>query len=155
MMSRAALVISLLAIGCSEHLAAPSQPELKIGIEQALVDSGFGAYVQAAFEHQHRVRTRLVAGDASTVEGLIKKGVVDTAIVTSDQSIARLERDGLIVSKQAFAHEELVFIGPTEDKFRSHGSSDAVEFLKNVTRSAYKYIVPREGSAEHHRLEKA
>lgn len=137
---------ALAATACSERSST-----LIIGADDTFATNGFAHYLQAAFEEKTKQRTKLVLGDSLTVQKMAERGVVDVVLLGSDGAIERLKADGVAVRVEPVAHEEFVFIGPVEDQFRAHGSSDPVEFLKNVTRSNYVYMIAADGTPENDR----
>lgn len=138
----------ILALAVATACTDSTAPVLQIGVEDELQATGFAAYIQSAFEAETKLRTAVQLGTAAEVASMAERGSIDVALLTSDEAVERLKDDGVAAQATAFAHEELVFIGPVEDQFRSHGSTDGVTFIKNVSRANYLYLKAKPGSAE-------
>jgi len=143
------LLLSLLLAACPRS----DEPKLLVGVDEAIASTGFAAYLQTAFEAHTKQPTELIVGTAQDIADRAAAGTIDVALLTSEEQVQRLRDANVVAVAAPFAHEELVFIGPIEDQFRSHGSTDPVEFIKNVSRANYLYLKARAGSteAERHR----
>jgi len=153
------LAIGLLGIGllgaCAESLAPPKSQTLRVGVDQAFEETGLAAALRAGFEQQTQQRVALVFDTPVNLQKALRNSQLEVLMAGTNSWVKKLEVEGLLVDSMPIAHEELVFIGPQEDKFRSHGTKDPVEFLRNVIRSNHLYLRAAKGSVEsdgHERL---
>jgi ABC-type tungstate transport system permease subunit len=143
------LAWNVLALGaCAESLAPSKSKTLRLAVDRAYEESGLAKALRAGFEQQTQGRLELVFGEASSLEKAIRSSSVEAVMTSRSEWVEKLQTEGLLINAKTIAHEELVFIGPSEDKFRSHGVTDPVEFLRSVIRSSHLYLRAAPGSAE-------
>lgn len=145
MFERAAVLSSfaVLLMGC------PSKTEVTIGVDATLEAVGLATYLQAAYEDTHKERLALVYLDTDVLQAKLLAGEVDSALVVSEATRAALEKEGIPVRSEVFAHEELVFIGPQKNYLGDHiDAADGVGIMQAMARSNYRYLKGRAGSAE-------
>ncbi|MEE2904202.1 MAG: hypothetical protein VYC39_17880 [Myxococcota bacterium] len=154
------LLVTLLlssAFGCDEFLAPQASTEVILGVDISFRETGIAEAFRAGFEQASHKRLQFSYREPEILAKALRDGQLEAVLtsraVWSDQTLV----EGIVSKEEAIAHEEFVFIGPAEDKFRSHGSKGPVEFLQNVIRSNYLYLVARPSSFEqeaHARLER-
>lgn len=121
---------------------------VRVGVDRALLESGLVQYLETAYTAADKVE--LVVVDTPTLEQMALEGKVDLAIVVSESSQARLEQSGVALRQATFAHEEFVVIGPPLDKdpLGQYARGSAVDLMRSIARSRYRYLKAKPGSVE-------
>lgn len=147
-MKRALFALALLA-GCPDK---SDEATVRVAADRTLTELGLVEYLLAAFEDQTKTRTRLMYDD---VDGIKKRGLsgeVDYVFVVTESTLATLEKESIPMRLLTYAHEELVLIGPWENMLGRYTGGDAIEMVKNVARSTYRFLKAKEGSVEYARF---
>ncbi|MBK8013289.1 MAG: hypothetical protein IPK13_18285 [Deltaproteobacteria bacterium] len=128
---------------------------VRVGVDHALLESGLLQYLETAYSADASAATvpekiELVVAETPALENLALGGGVDVAIVVSEASRAKLEEAGVSLRQVTFAHEEFVVIGPPLDKdpLGQYARGNAVEFMRSIARSRYRYLKAKVGSVE-------
>lgn len=138
------LVMSFLLAACPQN----EEETIRFGVDASLEELGLGEFIQASFEEETKQRTKLIYADTDELLALAEAGKVDTAFVISEDTLERLEKAGVPIRAQTYAHEELVMIGPYVDRLGHHGKTKGAAFLQNVSRLNYRYLKGKPGSVE-------
>lgn len=144
------LALLLLLCACTRDPAAPPAEEvrIKVGVDRALEGLAAAEYLRAAFENKSEQRLDLHYGSSHDLAELALRGDFDLLLLASDRQLARLETEGVVLRHATWAHEEFVFIGPSNDPMRAHGSQSTAELMRNLSRSSYLMLKPKKGTAE-------
>lgn len=144
-MRRGALLIAVTVLfGCPQK----EEDVVRFGVDGTLQELRLGEFIQASFEEETKKKTKLIYADTDELFELARTGKVDTAFIVSEDALALLQKDGVPIRAETYAHEEFIAIGPFKDYLGHHGEVAGAEFLKNVARTNYRYLLGREGSVE-------
>ena len=150
------LLLSLV-LGCDEFLAPKATEEVILGVDICFRETGVAEAFRAGFEQASQRRLRIAYKEPELLRKALRSGEFEAVLTSKSNEGQQFLTEGLVSQKIDIAHEEFVFIGPAEDKFRSHGSKGPVDFLHNVIRSNHLYLIARPSSFEqeaHARLER-
>jgi tungstate transport system substrate-binding protein len=158
---RCALSLSLTAL----LPAAPARAQqrksladpLRVGVDQALIDSGLARALQRAFGADTGIAVKLVPGVALPLLDALERGELDAALTNAPEAEAKLDQQGLAHDRQAIAGGEFVIVGPAvrgkgEDVLGSALSRDAVMALKRLKDAApdrFSFLSAADGSGVH------
>ena len=145
------------AFGCDEFLAPKTAEEVVLGVDISFRETGVAEAFRAGFEQSSQRRLRISYKEPELLRKDLRSGLLEVILTSRSAWGDDILTEGLVSRAKDIAHEEFVFIGPAEDKFRSHGSKGPVEFLQNVIRSNHLYLIAKPLSFEqeaHARLEK-
>lgn len=138
-------VLSLFFVaGCPQD----EKDTIRFGVDKSLQELALGEFIQASYEEATKQRTELVYADTDALFELANEGKVDTAFVISERALERLQTAGIPIRAETYAHEELMMIGPYEDRLGNHAQSTGALFLQNVGRLNYRYLKAKPGSVE-------
>ncbi|MEQ8275519.1 MAG: hypothetical protein RMA76_33255 [Deltaproteobacteria bacterium] len=147
-MKRAWVLSSMLVLmGCPQD----EEDTIRFGVDATLKELGLGEFIQASYEESSKQRTELIYADTDKLFELASAGKVDTAFVISERALERLDKAGIPIRAETYAHEELMVIGPYDDRLGKHGKASGAAFLENVSRLNYRYLKGKRGSVEHAR----
>jgi tungstate transport system substrate-binding protein len=113
---RRLLVASLCGVGLDQ---VPAQQRrslndpLRLGVDDALYDSGLAKALQHAFGADTGVAVQLVRGPALTLLDSLERGEFDAALANAPDAEAQLEKQGLVHDRQSIAGGEFVIVGPS------------------------------------------
>jgi ABC-type tungstate transport system permease subunit len=147
-MKRGLFLLVLLA-GCPD---TSDEAVVRVAADRSLSELALVEYVLAAFEEETKIRTKLVFDDTNGLKNRGLSGEFDYVFVGSEATLAALEKEGIPLRTETYAHEEFVLIGPWENMLGRYTGGDATEMVKNISRSTYRFLVPRRGSVEHARF---
>lgn len=110
----------LLAAVAAPALPASAQAErpgqsggpLRLGVEQALLESGLARSLQRAFGADTGIGVRLVPGPAAAVLEAVQNGEVDAALANAPDAEQQLDKQGLVHDRRLIAVGEFVLVGP-------------------------------------------
>ena len=115
-----------LLLGAAASLAVPlgagaQQREsldnpLRLGADQALVDSGLAAALQKGFGRDTGVAVLLVPGLALPLLEALERGELDAALTNAPEAEERLVNQGLAHDRRRIADTALVLVGPAATK---------------------------------------
>lgn len=89
---------------------------LRLGADQALVDSGLAAALQKAFGRDTGVAVKLQAGLSLPLLDALERGELDAALTNAPEAETRLESQGLAHDRRRVADAALVLVGPAPKK---------------------------------------
>jgi len=114
---------------------------LRLGVDQALIDSGLAKALQVGFGHDTGIAVRLVPGPSGPLLAALERGELDAALTNSPEAETALDKQGLVHDRQLIATSEFVIVGPApkgkvRDPAGVAGSHDAVEALVKIRDAA-------------------
>jgi tungstate transport system substrate-binding protein len=86
---------------------------LRLGVDDALVDSGLAGHLQRAFGQDTGVAVLLVPGPATAVLEALEHGERDAALTNAPSVEAALDKQGLVFDRQFIVRSDFVLVGPT------------------------------------------
>ncbi len=89
---------------------------LRLGADQALVDSGLAAALQTAFGRDTGVAVKLLGGPALPLLEALERGELDAALTNAPEAELKLESQGLAHDRRRVADTALVLVGPAPKK---------------------------------------
>lgn len=89
---------------------------LRLGADQALVDSGLAAALQTAFGRDTGVAVKLQPGLSSTLLEALERGELDATLTNAPELELKLESQGLAHDRRRVADAALVLVGPATKK---------------------------------------
>lgn len=87
---------------------------MRLGVEQALVDSGLASQFQKGFGRDTGVAVQLVPGLSATLLDTLERGEIDAAMTNVPELELKLEKQGLAHDRRMVATGDFVLIGPLE-----------------------------------------
>ncbi|HNJ83725.1 MAG TPA: LysR substrate-binding domain-containing protein [Piscinibacter sp.] len=115
-----------LLLASAAALAAPSLPQaqqrasladpLRLGADQALIDSGLAQALQKAFGRDTGVAVKLQAGLSLPLLEALERGELDAALTNAPDAETKLESQGLVHDRRLVAEGALVLVGPAPKK---------------------------------------
>jgi len=87
---------------------------MRLGVEQALMDSGLASQFQKAFGRDTGVAVQLVPGISATLLETLERGELDAAMTNAPEQEALLEKQGLAHDRRLIATGDFVLVGPLE-----------------------------------------
>jgi tungstate transport system substrate-binding protein len=85
---------------------------LRLGVDRALLDSGFAAALQRAFGRDTGVLVTLSGGPALPLLEALERGELDATLTNAPEPELRLESQGLAHDRRRVADTALVLVGP-------------------------------------------
>lgn len=162
---RRTLVFGAVAAGAGLPSAQAQQRRslkdpLRLGVDQALIDSGLGPALQKAFGRDTGVAVLLVPGAALPTLDALERGELDAALTNAPEAESRLEAKGLAHDRRAIAVGSFVIVGPapTAKTFDPAGigrMSNALEALTRLRDAALanpgtvRFLSAGDGSGTH------
>ena len=130
---------------------------LRLGADQALVDSGLAHALLRAFGVDTGIAVKAVPGAALPLLEALERGEIDAALTNAPEAEARLDKQGLVHDRQPIAGGEFVIVGPAvrgkgEDVFGAALGHDAVGALKRLAAAApgsFTFLTEGNGSGAH------
>lgn len=114
------LIASAAALAASTAVRAQQRASLadplRLGADQALVDSGLAGALQAAFGRDTGVVVKLQAGPALPLLEALERGELDATLTNVPEAELRLESQGLAHDRRRVADAALVLVGPAPKK---------------------------------------
>ncbi len=89
---------------------------LRLGADQALIDSGLAQTLQTAFGRDTGVAVKLQAGLSLPLLEALERGELDAALTNAPEAEAKLEAQGLVHDRRLVAEGGLVLVGPAPKK---------------------------------------
>ena len=158
---RHALSLSLAALLPAVPAAAQQRKSLadplRVGVDQALVDSGLARALQHGFGADTGIAVKLVPGVALTLLEALERGELDATLTNAPEAEAKLDKQGLAHDRQPIATGEFVIVGPVvrgkgEDVLGSAQGRDALAALKRLKEAApssFSFLSAGDGSGAH------
>ncbi len=129
---------------------------MRLGVEQALMDSGLARQFQRAFGRDTGVAVQLVAGFSAGLLEALERGELDATMTNAPQLERQLEKQGLAHDRQMVAAGDFVLVGPLAGVGRKAvdpagiaKERDVVMALAKLARAQARFIAPVEGSGAH------
>jgi tungstate transport system substrate-binding protein len=130
---------------------------LRVGVDQALIDSGLARALQHGFGADTGIAVKLVPGVALTLLEALERGELDATLTNAPEAEARLDKQGLAHDRQPIATGEFVIVGPVvrgkgEDVLGGALSRDIVAALKRLKEAApdnVSFLSAGDGSGAH------
>jgi tungstate transport system substrate-binding protein len=134
---------------------------LRVGVDQALVDSGLARALQHGFGADTGIAVKLVPGLALPLLEALERGELDATLTNAPEAESKLDKQGLAHDRQAIAGGEFVIVGPAvargkgskgEDVLGGALSRDAVAALKRLKEAApdsFSFLSAGDGSGAH------
>lgn len=108
----AAAEAPLCALPCSVTAQPRSAAGLRVGVDTALMQSGFAVALQRAFSADTGIAAQLVGLPALPLLRALEQGEVDVALANAPAAEAQLEQQGLVHDWREIAQGEFVLVGP-------------------------------------------
>ena len=156
-----------LAAGLATVLSAPARAQaprpgdlpLRVGVDQALVESGLGRSMQHAFGADTGILVKLVGGPALALLDAIKDGELDALLCNAPGPEATLEKQGLVHDRRAVAASQFVLVGPAPARVRGkppapmlHSGTELLGMVRDLAGAAAPgllFLSPGDGSGSH------
>lgn len=132
---------------------------LRLGADNALVDSGLAQSLQQAFGRDTGVAVQLVRSPALAVLGAVERGEVDAALCNAPEAEAKLEKQTLVHDRRLVARGEYVIVGPAvkgkvRDPAGIAGGKDVAQALARLREMAsatpgLSFLSANDGSGTH------
>lgn len=121
---------------------------VRVGVDRGLEPLGLARFLIAAFEDSSKQRVDLRYGGVDELLEWANAGALDAVLMVSEDALAALEKEGLPIRAETYAHEELVLIGPFEDVLGRYSKASGAKLIQNVARSNFRYLMAKKGSVE-------
>lgn len=111
----AAVALALPSLARAQQRQSLADP-LRLGVDQALVDSGLAAALQTGFGRDTGVAVQLVPGLALPLLEALERGELDATLTNAPEAEDKLEKQGLAHDRRRVADAALVLVGPAPAK---------------------------------------
>jgi tungstate transport system substrate-binding protein len=111
----AAAALALPTLALAQQRRSLTDP-MRLGADQALVESGLAASLQKSFGRDTGVAVRLVEGLSVPLLEALERGEIDAALTNAPDAEERLEKQGLVHDRRRIAEASLVLVGPAPKK---------------------------------------
>ncbi len=129
---------------------------MRLGVEQALVDSGLASQFQKGFGRDTGVAVQLVPGLSAGLLDTLERGEIDAAMTNAPELELKLEKQGLAHDRRLIATGDLVLVGPlegvgkkTKDPVGIAKETDIAFALARIADAKARFIGPPVGSGAH------
>jgi len=130
---------------------------LRVGVDQALLESGLARALQRGFGVDTGIAVKLVPGVALPLLDALERGELDATLTNASEAEAKLDKQGLAHDRQLIAGGEFVIVGPlvrgkAEDALGGALSRDAAAALKRLKEAApdsFSFLTAADGSGAH------
>jgi len=150
-------LLALLAASAVPTVHAAQQKSLtdpmRLGAEQALIDSGLASQFQKAFGRDTGVAVQLVPGRSAALLEALERGELDAAMTNAPDQEAQLEKQGLAHDRRLIAVGDFVLVGPLEgvgkkakDPVGIAGERDIAVALAKLAQAQARFVGPVSGS---------
>jgi tungstate transport system substrate-binding protein len=154
------LLLSLLLTPLPLPATAQQRKSLKdpmrLGAEQALVDSGLAASFQRSFGRDTGVAVQLVPGTSTALLAALEQGELDAAMTNAPVAELRLEKQGLAHDRRLIAVSDFVLVGPLEgagkkarDPAGVRGGNDIATALSQLAQAQARFVTAGDGGGAH------
>jgi tungstate transport system substrate-binding protein len=114
---------------------------LRVGVDQALFDSGLASALQRAFGRDTGIVVQLVRSSALPLLEALERGEFDAALANAPGAEAALDKQGLVHDRQRVAGGDFAIVGPAprakgKDPAAIRGGRDAVQALIELNNAA-------------------
>jgi tungstate transport system substrate-binding protein len=133
---------------------------LRLGVDNALVDSGLALALQQGFGRDTGVVVQVARSPALTLLAALERGEFDAALCNAPEAEAKLEKQTLVHDRRVVARGEFVVVGPAvrgkaRDPAGIAGSKDVVQALSRLhgvasaTPGLLSFLSANDGSGAH------
>jgi tungstate transport system substrate-binding protein len=129
---------------------------MRLGVEQALLDSGLAIQFQKAFGRDTGVAVQLVPGRSADLIATLERGEIDAAMTNAPEMEAALEKQGLAHDRHLIALGDFVLVGAlvgsgkkAVDAAGIKGEKDIAAALAQLAEAKARFIGPANGSGAH------
>ncbi len=129
---------------------------MRLGVEQALVDSGLAGQFQKRFGRDTGVAVQLVPGLSATLLDMLERGEIDAAMTNAPELELKLEKQGLAHDRRMVAAGDFVLVGPLEGKGKKAkdpvgivGEPDIAVALAKIAQAQARFVGAPVGSGAH------
>jgi tungstate transport system substrate-binding protein len=129
---------------------------MRLGAEQALIESGLAPQFQKAFGRDTGVAVQLVPGRSAELLESLERGELDAAMTNAPELELALEKKGLAHDRRKLAIGEFVLVGPMEgvgkkakDPVGIAGERDVVAALTRIAEAQHRFIGAPAGCGAH------
>lgn len=126
---------------------------MRLGAEQALLDSGLASQLQKAFGRDTGVAVQLVAGRSASLLDALEAGELDAAMTNAPELEAQLEKQGLGHDRRLVAVGDFVLVGPltgvgkkAKDPAGIAGERDIAVALAKLAQAQMRFVGAIAGS---------
>ena len=126
---------------------------LRLGVDQALVDSGLAASLQKGFGRDTGVAVLLVPGRSASLLDALERGEIDASMTNAPEQELRLEKQGLAHDRRLVAVGDFVLVGPLDgvgkkakDPVGIAGERDAAVALAKLAQAQARFVAAPMGS---------
>jgi tungstate transport system substrate-binding protein len=110
------LLLALLAASAVPTARAAQRKSLadpmRLGVEQAVLESGLASHFQKGFGRDTGVAVQLVPGLSATLLETLERGEIDAAMTNAPEQEIKLEKQGLAHDRRLMALGDFVLVGP-------------------------------------------
>lgn len=125
---------------------------MRLGAEQALIESGLAPQFQKAFGRDTGVAVQLVPGRSAELLESLERGELDASMTNAPELEAALEKKGLAHDRRRLAVGDFVLVGPMEgtgkkakDPVGIAGERDVAAALARIAEAKARFIGPPAG----------
>jgi tungstate transport system substrate-binding protein len=111
----AAVALALPSLARAQQRQSLADP-LRLGADQALIDSGLAAALQTGFGRDTGVAVQLMPGLALPLLEALERGELDATLTNAPEAEDKLEKQGLAHDRRRVADTALVLVGPAPSK---------------------------------------
>jgi tungstate transport system substrate-binding protein len=130
---------------------------LRVGVDQALIDSGLAHALVHAFAADTGIAVKTVGGAALPLLESLERGELDAGMTNAPDAEAKLDKQGLVHDRQVVAGGEFVIVGPAvrgkgEDVLGAASGHDAIEALRRLAGApagSFVFLTAADGSGAH------
>lgn len=120
----AAVALALPVVTRAQQRQSLADP-LRLGADQALIDSGLAAALQTSFGKDTGVAVQLVPGLALPLLEALERGELDATLTNAPEAEEKLEKQGLGHDRRRIADAAMVLVGPAPMKKKPDPASIA------------------------------
>jgi tungstate transport system substrate-binding protein len=129
---------------------------MRLGADQALMDSGLAVQFQKSFGRDTGVAVQLVPGLSANLLESLERGEIDAAMTSAPEQEMKLEKQGLAHDRRLVAVGDFVLVGPLEGKGKKAkdpvgvlGERDITVALTQLVQAQARVIGPAAASGAH------
>lgn len=129
---------------------------MRLGAEQALIESGLAGQFQKSFGRDTGVAVQLVPGLSADLLESLERGELDAAMTNAPEQEVALEKKGLAHDRRKVATGDFVLVGPVEGKGKKAkdpvgivGGGDVAEALSRIAQAQARFIGAPAGCGAH------
>lgn len=141
----AALALPATRAAQSRSLADP----LRLGVDDALFDSGFAGALQRGFGHDTGVAVQLLHGPATAVIAALERGEHDATLTNAPDAEQALVQQGLAHDRRAVAVAEFVLVGPSALAKSLAAGNDVALALSRIAQAQIPFLTRPDGCGTH------